>query len=213
MKQFLSIIGLLLLVATSCTKNVIDSDDMPNILADIYMTDRYILNDQKNLFRVDTSFVYEPILNKYGYSTIDFVHTMDYYLPRPTKLKKFFTDAKKILEEKELAISNKLLNLYQRDSMLRPIMNTIEKADSLQELDSYQRSLRWIIAPSKYPTWKIYLADSLRSRYEIPELTNWWANNLKIIQKPFLKYEKNSSPIYLPIDQSTDPERLSLPRH
>jgi len=213
MNQILRIIILVILVATSCSKNVIDDDDLPKILADIYMADRYVLNSPVNIRKADSSLIYEPILNKYGYTTEDFVYTIDYYLPRPVKLKSYFTDAKKILEERELNVSNKLAVINQRDLLLSPIRNILEEVDSLRELDSYQRSLRWILSPDRYPNWRIYLPDSLKVRYELPKLEQWWLNNLIIKRKSFLQYEKNSRPISLPTDQSTDPERLSLPPH
>ncbi|MFA6334060.1 MAG: DUF4296 domain-containing protein [Bacteroidales bacterium] len=215
MNQFFRIIILAVLVATSCSRDVdlIDGNDLPKILADIYMTDRSVLNSQINMQKADTSLIYEPILNKYGYTTEDFVYTMDYYLPRPAKLKSYFIKAKEILEERELNVEKIISAQNHRESLLAPIRDIIEEVDSFREMDSYERSVRWILAPNKLPIWHIYLQDSLASRYEIPKLEQWWLNNLTTKRKSFLEYAKNSGPISLPIEQSTDPERLSLPPH
>ena len=213
MNRFFRIITIAALVVTSCSRDVIDGDDLPKILADIYMTDRAILNSPLDIHKADSSLIYEPVLKKYGYTTEDLVYTFDYYLSRPLKLKSYFYEAKKILEVREMAVSSKLSAIYQRDSLLAPIRKIIEDRDSLRDLDTYERSLRWILVPDKYPNWHLYMPDSLKTRYELPVLEQWWINNLTNKQKSFMQYEKTRSPISLPSDRFTDPERLSLPEH
>ncbi len=213
MNHFIRIIILAVFAATSCTKGIISSDDLPEVLADLYMTDRFVLNSPQAMLKADSSMVYEPVLNKYGYTTDEFIHTMDYYLPRPNKLKSFFLKAKEILAKREMEVSQRILAQSQGDSLLAGITYYVEKADSLKEMDSYERSVRWMLAPEKLPYWRIYLHDSLALRYEIPQQLQWWSNNMITKRKSLLKYAKNSSPISLPIEQSTDPEGLSLPQH
>lgn len=211
MNQFFRIIIFVVLVATSCSRNVIDADDMPNILADIYLADRAVLTNPSLIQKADSSLIYEPILNKYGYTTEDFLHTIDYYLPRPTKLRSFFIKAKDILTQREAVVSKKMLTPFRNDSLISPLKNVLDKIDSLPEMDSYERSLRWIAAPEKLPVWRLYFKDSLAVRYEIPEQEQWWFNNLTTKRKSMLEYEKNSSTIHFPPQLPTDQKRIPLP--
>lgn len=211
MNQIFRIVLLIIFAAASCSKEVIDDNDLPVILADIYLTDRYLLNSPVNIQKADSLFIYEPILNKYGYTTEDLVHTLDYYLPRPQKLKNYFIDAKAILEKRELNVRNEITNFEIKESILTPIRKIIEERDSLKEIDSYQRSVGWIIAPDKFPQWRINLPDSLKTRFELPKLEQWWLNNLTTKRKSPLYYEKNRRTIHLPDKLSANPERLSLP--
>lgn len=213
MNQFYRILILAAFVAIACSREVIDDDDMPKILADIYMTDRAILNNPMSIRGTDSSRVYESLLNRYGYKTEDLTYTFDYYLPRPTKLKTYFTEAKAILENREKQVNDKISAIKHRDSLLSPVKKIIDEPDSLKDIDSYIRSLRWILSPEKHPDWHLFMADSIQKRYEMPLLTKWWINNLSEKQNSFLKYEKNSRPIYLPLDKPANPERLSLPEH
>ncbi len=213
MNQFFRILVLAAFVAISCSREVIDGDDMPKILADMYMTDRAILSNPMSIRGTDSSRVYESLFNKYGYTTEDFTYTLDYYLPRPTKLKIYFTEAKTILENREKQVNDKISAIKHRDLLLAPIRRIIDNPDSLKDIDSYIRSLRWMLSPDKHPDWHLFMADSIKTRYEMPKLSKWWINNLSIKQNSFLKYEKNSRPISLPLDKPADPERLSLPEH
>jgi hypothetical protein len=212
MNQIFKIVLIVTFAAVSCSKEVVDADDMPKILADIYMADRYMLNSPANIQKADSLFIYEPILNKYGYTVEDMIYTMNHYLPRPQKLKLFFTEAKAILEKRELNVSNKIAANAKKDSLLAPIRKIIKETDSLKELDSYERSVRWIIAPEVFPNWRINMPDSLKMRFELPKLEQWWLNNLTTKSISHLYYEKNSGAIHLPIKLPPDLQRFSRPQ-
>lgn len=213
MNQIFRIVLIFSFAAISCTKEVINGDDLPKILADIYMADRYMLNSPMNIQKADSSFIYEPILNKYDYTTEDLVYTINYYIPRPQKLKSFFIEAKAILEKRELIITNQIDAIAKKDSLLAPIRKILAETDLLKELDSYQRSVRWIIAPDQLPHWRIYVPDSLKVRFEFPQLEKWWQNNLTTKRKSLFNYETNSGAIPIPIKLPTNPQRLSHPRN
>jgi len=213
MNQIFRIVLLFSFAAVSCSKAVIDGDDLPKILADIYMADRYMLNSPMNIQKADSSFIYEPILNKYNYTTEDLVYTMNYYIPRPQKLKSFFTEAKTILEKRELLITNELTAIAKKDSLLAPIRKIIAETDLLKDMNSYERSVRWIIAPDQLPGWRIYLPDSLKVRFEFPQIEKWWLNNLTTKRKLLLNYEKNSGTIHIPIKRPANQKRLPHPHH
>ena len=213
MNHFIKIIILAVFTATACSRDIISSDDLPEIIAEMYITDQKALRSNEIMTKADSLMVYEPLFNKYGYTTEDFRRTIDYYLPRPMKLKSFFIKAKRILEKRERDLSSSTLAGFGNNHRFPKIVSLIENADSLKEMDSYQRSLRWILAPEKLPSWRIYFPDSLAVRYEIPKTFQWWSNNMTTPSKSFLKYEKNSGTISLPLELPADPERLPMPPH
>ena len=91
MKVFLQhIVALLAVVvmAASCSKDradVIPRSKMAAIYAEMLMTDQWI-NARTDVRRIaDTSLVYEPILQKYGYSHKDYLKTVDKYMDDPER--------------------------------------------------------------------------------------------------------------------------------
>jgi hypothetical protein len=158
--------------------------------------------------------VYEPVLKKYGYNTETLINTFNYYLPTPLKLKNSYLAARTILEQRLAETRARIASLEMSDSLMRPIHQFIKNADSLKYMDSYQRSLRWMISPELFPKRGIYIPDSLLNRYEHPKMAVWWLNNLKTDSKKFYQYEKKDrSTISIPHKRKLNDERLSLPEH
>jgi hypothetical protein len=194
-------------------RGIIDSDKIPHILADMLIADRSLMQDFKNIQKVDTTMLYEPVLNRYGYTTRDFIRTMDFYLPRPAKLKSFYMKAKDILDSRNSEIDKKIADIENTKIIFSKVYLALEQKDSLRLTDSYIRALRWIIAPDSFPCRRIYLPDSLADRYEYPGMAIWWKNNMKSENIIFYKHEKDRSSLSLSTRQAPDPERLSLPEH
>ncbi|MDD4293470.1 MAG: DUF4296 domain-containing protein, partial [Bacteroidales bacterium] len=88
-----------LLIFTSCGESRIPKQKLSKIIAEIYISDRYINTNQELVRAVDSSFLYEPIFNKYGYTTKDFIYTMNYYVEQPAKLRAIYLGAKQILQD------------------------------------------------------------------------------------------------------------------
>lgn len=78
----------------------------PGVLSDIYF-DMFLaeqwINDDYNLRRAaDTTLVYEPIFNRYGYTTADYDNSVTYYLARPETFTKIAeATAKRFADELE----------------------------------------------------------------------------------------------------------------
>lgn len=69
---------------------VIPSDKLSEIYAEMFLVDQWIKAD-RHLNRIaDTMLVYEPVFNKYGYTTEDFRHTVEVYRATPGKFAKVF---------------------------------------------------------------------------------------------------------------------------
>ncbi|PKP00266.1 MAG: hypothetical protein CVU13_01800 [Bacteroidetes bacterium HGW-Bacteroidetes-8] len=200
----------LLFVVLSCSREYIPQKRMPEIIAQLYKVDRYINTDYKLVLRADTIKIYESIFNHYGYTSQDFINTLDYYLSRPVKLKSFYAQAKIILEKEEEAVIEIIRKRERADSISAPIKKMVELWDSVIKYDPKSRAIRWILIPEKHPEFKVSLGDSLMKIYETPRLSRWWWENY---QKDTTKFsiininEKNRRTIPLPTELIiADPE-------
>ena len=58
---------------------------MADIYVEMFMTDQWITSTPRMKSIADTSLVYEPILEKYGYDKMDYMHSVDYYMHDPER--------------------------------------------------------------------------------------------------------------------------------
>ncbi|MDP3437873.1 MAG: DUF4296 domain-containing protein [Bacteroidales bacterium] len=199
-----------LFAALSCSREYIPQKRMPEIIAQLYKVDRYINTDYNLVLRADTIKIYESIFNHYGYTSQDFINTLDYYLSRPLKLKSFYAQAKILLEKEEEAIIEIIRNKERADSISAPIKAMIEHSDSVIKYDPKSRALRWILLPEKQPEFRVSYGDSLMKIYETPRMSRWWWKNYQSDTTKFSIIsinEKNRRTIPLPTELIiADPE-------
>ncbi|HBZ25910.1 MAG TPA: hypothetical protein DEO54_06675 [Rikenellaceae bacterium] len=199
-----------LFAALSCSREYIPQKRMPEIIAQLYKVDRYINTDYKLVLRADTIKIYESIFNHYGYTSEDFINTLDYYLSRPLKLKSFYAQAKILLEKEEEAIIEIIRNRERADSIAAPIRKMVELSNSVIKYDPKNRAIRWIVLPEKHPEFRVSLGDSLTRIYETPTMSRWWRENYQSDTTKFsiIKInEKNRRTIPLPTELIiADPE-------
>ena len=125
MKGFLQHIVVLLaavVMAVSCSERaeIIPRGKMAAIYAEMLMTDQWI-NSRPDVRRIaDTSLVYEPILQKYGYDHQDYLKTVDEYMNDPERFARILRASGDIIEERltdlrwELEQRNRLEALRKR---------------------------------------------------------------------------------------------------
>ena len=204
------------LILASCSGDYIPQKKMPEIIAEIYKADRYINSRYNLVLRSDTTRYYEAIFNKYGYTSDDFIKTIDYYLTRPVKLKSFYTEAKAILEKEQTIVADILYKREREDSLSATYKKLIDESGKIVKLKADERAVRWILAPDKYPEIRFATGDSLRRLYETPQMSGWWLNNYKKDTLTFpitRRDEKNRRPIHLPSElEIADIERGSYVR-
>lgn len=111
MRRFLShipvIITLFLVMTVSCRKKdaeVIPRAKLSSIYAEMLMTDQWVMSAKGVRMIADTSLVYEPILEKYGYTTEDYIKTVDVYMEDPERFAKVFRTTVEILDERLLEL-------------------------------------------------------------------------------------------------------------
>ncbi len=110
-------------IAASCSRDkaeIIPRSKMARIYAEMLMTDQWI-NARTDVRRIaDTSLVYEPILQKYGYDHMDYLKTVDEYMDDPERFARILRESGDIIEERlkdlrwELEQRNKLEALRKR---------------------------------------------------------------------------------------------------
>ena len=79
---------LAVIVFASCKKDeaeVIPRGKMADIYAEMLMTDQWISSTPGVRMIADTSLVYEPILQKYGYDKYDYIKSIDHYMNDPER--------------------------------------------------------------------------------------------------------------------------------
>ena len=76
-------------VFASCSSKdeaeVIPRDTMADIYVEMLMMDQWITTIPGMRIIADTSLVYEPILEKYGYDKMDYIHSVDVYMDDPER--------------------------------------------------------------------------------------------------------------------------------
>lgn len=88
---------------TSCSKSeveVIPRDKMADIYMEMFMTDQWITSTPGMRMIADTSLVYEPILQKYGYDKADYMHSVDFYMDDPERFARILRETSENLDKR-----------------------------------------------------------------------------------------------------------------
>lgn len=125
MRKVLHIVFVLIIVlcAYSCREKgrVIPKDDMAELYVEMLLLDQWLVNNHEAHKIADTSLVYEPILNEYGYSSKDYLASVDYYLRDPEQFSKIFDKVKKVLEKHVNELTVEERRAARLDSIRRAI--------------------------------------------------------------------------------------------
>ena len=131
---------------------VIPRGTLAEIYAEMLVVDQWIANDMSLKRQADTSFVYAPILEKYGYTPDDYRKSVDHYMHDPERYSRILRTSAEILGERlsELKIEKARLDriagikvyesdltpedfaLYLRDSLIMYHDSLTFEADSLK---------------------------------------------------------------------------------
>lgn len=100
-RYVVAVSAVLVLFLSSCGRGrvrVIPRDELAEIYAEMMMTDQWILNTPNVRLIADTSLVYDPILEKYGYDSDDYRKSIDVYMDDPERFAKILKVTGEILE-------------------------------------------------------------------------------------------------------------------
>jgi len=109
----------LVIAAASCGNKgrIIPDGTLSLICADMFLADQWVID--RNLVRqADTMLLYEPIFNKYGYTSLDFQVTLDKQMYDPSKFARVITQSQMIIQERLVAL-DKELNKFKSESWRR----------------------------------------------------------------------------------------------
>ena len=116
--------GIIILLFGCSGNTIIPKKDMVLILKQIYLTDGVVSISDKDLSYKDSIAYYEPILQKYGYTTAEFDSSIKYYAQRTEEFDEIFD--KVILElskQQELFEEDTIKFEQQYDSLLKAEKN------------------------------------------------------------------------------------------
>lgn len=118
-------------LSVSCVKDeaeVIPRGQLARIYSEMLVMDQWIQSTPGTRVMADTSRVYEPILEKYGYSSEDYRASVDYYMNDPERFSRIFRSAGEILD-KRIEDLNKELRLRQAMDNLPKIKSDFKISD------------------------------------------------------------------------------------
>ena len=92
----------LILCLSACRQKdkIIPRATMTDIYAELFLADQWLMGQRELFMEVDTMRFYEPIFNKYGYTTLDFRNSANYYLQDARRFARILQRASVQLEEK-----------------------------------------------------------------------------------------------------------------
>lgn len=94
------IVAVLLSLASCGRKGrVIPRGTLSDIYSEMFLADQWLKDNKEYRRQADTSFFYEPIFNRYGYTLDDYLASVDHYLKDPEKFSQIIKDAAAKLTE------------------------------------------------------------------------------------------------------------------
>ena len=103
----------LLLFACSREAKVIPRGKMAKIYAEMLVTDQWINSTPSVKRMADTSLVYEPILEKYGYSSADYRKSVETYMDDPERYSRILRTTAEILDKRIKELQQLKIDLYK----------------------------------------------------------------------------------------------------
>ena len=121
MKKHFVILLLLaaIVLAPSCRRSgprVIPRGKLAKIYAEMFVTDQWIQNTPKLRSIADTSLVYEPILEKYGYTSEDYQHSVQHYMDDPERFSRILRTTGEILDDQIKDLKRKQKELQELEA-------------------------------------------------------------------------------------------------
>ena len=83
---------------------VIPRGEMAEIYAEMLMADQWIIENSRTRTQADTSLVYEPIFQRYGYDTEDYRASVAHYMKDPERYSRILRETAEILDARILEL-------------------------------------------------------------------------------------------------------------
>lgn len=126
-KVFLHIPAVLaaLLLCFACSddesKVIIPRGKMAKIYAEMLVMDQWAVSDSRLRQKADTSLIYEPIFEKYGYDGEDYRASVEYYMNDPERFSRILRESADILDARIEELKNLKQELMKQEKINRLI--------------------------------------------------------------------------------------------
>lgn len=125
-KVFLHIPAVLaaLLLCFACSDDeskVIPRGKMAKIYAEMLVMDQWAVSDSRLRQKADTSLIYEPIFEKYGYDGEDYRASVEYYMNDPERFSRILRESADILDARIEELKNLKQELMKQEEINRLI--------------------------------------------------------------------------------------------
>ena len=117
----------MILTLASCIggrDKVIPRAKLAEIYAEMFITDQWISGTHSVRRQADTSLVYEPILEKYGYTSEDYRKSVDRYMDDPERFSRILRSSVGILD-KRLAVLNEIKEELDHQKALEKLLEQL----------------------------------------------------------------------------------------
>ena len=122
---FAALTAVFLLASCGEKDRVIPRSRLAEIYAEMLMTDQWIISNSGNRHVADTSLVYEPILEKYGYTSADYRKSVDAYMDDPERFSRILRATSELLD-KRLAKLQEIKEEMDRQEALKKLRESMK---------------------------------------------------------------------------------------
>lgn len=141
---------LVLCLISSCKRGnrVIPKDKFAEIYAEMFVLDQWLDDNREVRRRADTTLVYAPVLDKYGYTYDDYLASVDKYMKDPMRYSRILRSTAEIL-------NNRLENLKTIQA------EELAKERAARRLDSLIRSVNFDMDSVLMAMMRVHPTDSI----------------------------------------------------
>lgn len=97
---------------------VIPRDELAKIYAEMLLTDQWIINTPNVRLIADTSLVYAPIFERYGYDADDYRKSIGHYMDDPERFARIFRETGEILDARLADLEERKVEILRREQMM-----------------------------------------------------------------------------------------------
>lgn len=150
----------------SCGRaRVIPKKTLSKIHAEMFVADEWIKQNHAAARVADTTLFYEPIFNKYGYSTKDYLKSVDVYLSDPESFETVFKDADEILKAHLDVLTADEKEKHRLDSIAKArkdyVFRHFASVEETLKVPYHTDSLRFDIDSAGIPVFVMPLRDTM----------------------------------------------------
>ena len=149
---------------------MIPRSKLAKIYAEMFVTDQWIQSKPGLRTIADTSLVYEPILQKYGYDSDDYQYSIDRYMDDPERFSRILRSTAEILDKEINALRKDQEQIKQEQERRREAIEyAVEMFYSLDELISSEGlkncadslEAEWDTLINTYRIRRVYRTDTI----------------------------------------------------